>query len=372
MKLLVVDVAAGSGGALTILQDFYNYIAGNDQKNEWLFIVSTTSIQEKHNICVQTVRWVKKSWLHRLIWDIFIVPIKIIKIRPDIVISLQNLTIPFINVPQILYVHQSLPFQQVKKFSLFKQEERILAVYQHLIGRLIFRSIKKAKAVIVQTQWMKEAILRKKLKNDGSIFILKPSISGNLALKKNVKAELTKNFFYPTSAILYKNIDCIVSAIEYLQQQGYRDFTVTCTIRGNENKYAKRIAEASEHLGGALRLVGPLSYTEVCSQYEKNITLFPSYIEAFGLPLIEARIVGSLIFASDCSFSRELLSGYKNAYYFNPFNSDELAELMKKALNNELNYENIPSSIEDITNSERNWGYMLKIAERLCVKDVKN
>ena len=36
---------------------------------------------------------------------------------PDVVLSLQNLVVNIKDVPQIVYMHQSLPFQDIKKFS---------------------------------------------------------------------------------------------------------------------------------------------------------------------------------------------------------------------------------------------------------------
>ena len=50
--------------------------------------------------------------------------------------------------------------------------------------------------------------------------------------------------------------------------------------------------------------------------YARSILVFPSYVETFGLPLLEARKSGTYILASDCSFSREILEGYEKALFF--------------------------------------------------------
>jgi len=39
------------------------------------------------------------------------------------------------------------------------------------------------------------------------------------------------------------------------------------------------------------------------------------------------------ILISDCSFSYEILAGYQNVKYFNPFNSDELMTQMLQSIN---------------------------------------
>lgn len=71
---------------------------------------------------------------------------------------------------------------------------------------------------------------------------------------------------------------------------------------------------------------------EVMKEYTRSVLLFPSYIETFGLPLLEARMSGSPILASDCPFSHEILDDYDGVSYFDPFRPEELAALMKQCL----------------------------------------
>ena len=40
--------------------------------------------------------------------------------------------------------------------------------------------------------------------------------------------------------------------------------------------------------------------------------------------------MGTVVLASDCPFSREVLKDYENAYFFDPFKPRELKELMKQ------------------------------------------
>ena len=77
---------------------------------------------------------------------------------------------------------------------------------------------------------------------------------------------------------------------------------------------------------------GLLNKADLYQAYADNIMLFPSYIETIGLPLLEAQSVNALIFAADCQYARESLDGYQNAYFFHPFAPEQLAELMKQAI----------------------------------------
>ena len=64
--------------------------------------------------------------------------------------------------------------------------------------------------------------------------------------------------------------------------------------------------------------------------YAEATLLFPSYLETFGLPLLEARRSNGLILCSDLPFSHEILDGYGNAYYFGVNDAKLLAKYMKQ------------------------------------------
>lgn len=53
----------------------------------------------------------------------------------------------------------------------------------------------------------------------------------------------------------------------------------------------------------------------VFEMYSKSVLVFPSFVESFGMPLLEARMSNSVILASDQNFSREILKDYNNAYF---------------------------------------------------------
>jgi len=64
-KIMVFDVPAESGGALTILKQYYEK-AIKDTKNKWIFVVSTPDLADTKNVKILNYPWVKKSWVHRL------------------------------------------------------------------------------------------------------------------------------------------------------------------------------------------------------------------------------------------------------------------------------------------------------------------
>ena len=321
MRIVVNDIAASHGGAMTILKEFYNCVRNSDTENEWIFLLGDNYLEETDNIKVITFPHVKNSKLKKMQFDFYKGKKVISDFQPDVVFSLQNIITFGLRVPQITYIHQAIPFQTAKKFSFLKGSERSTAVYQYLIGAIIKRSVKKADKTIVQTGWMKTAVCQKCCVSDERVSVISPNLSDLSSLVQKSELDPTA-FFYPTSSAIYKNNVCLTEASRILSAEGY-SFKATMTVpedEKHENVYC----------------IGKIPYEDVIRRYNSETLVFPSYIESFGYPLVEARAAGTVILASDCPFSRELLDGYENAYFFDPFSPRELAGLMKRVIEGDI------------------------------------
>lgn len=325
MNIMVFDVPATSGGALTILNQYYEK-AIKDKDNKWYFIVSTPNLEEKENIKVLRYPWVKRSWIHRFYFDKFIANKIVKQYEVDEVLSLQNVIIDKIKVKQTLYLHQPLPFVE-KKFSL--TENLKLWVYQNVISKMIFKSIKNADSVIVQTNWMKNACIKNVKCNCNKIKVIQPDFEINIKNTYNNMNDETNLFFYPASGLNYKNHKIIVEATKLLKEKNILNFKIIFTLKGNENNEVKNMYDIVKEFKLPIEFIGSITLDEVYNYYSKSILIFPSYIETFGLPLLEAKKHGCPILASDCEFSHEILDNYDKVSFFNPFDKKEVADLIK-------------------------------------------
>jgi len=355
---MVFDVPAENGGALTILNDFYQEtLSCIDKQINWFFVVSKPLLEEKENIKVLRFPWIKRSWVHRLYFDHIIAPTLVKRYNVDKVFSLQNVVVPNIDKYQILYLHQSLPFVDYK----FKLSENIkFWVYQNLISRSIIKSLKKADKVIVQTNWMKRACQESADVVNEKIYVIPPEVHLECKDFYEPNQELILTFFYPASALTYKNHKIIVKACKALLYLNIKNFKVIFTLTGNESKYIRDLYEEVKIMGLPIEFVGSLTRDQVFQMYTKSILLFPSYIETYGLPLIEAKMHRGIILASDSSFSHEILDNYENAYFFDPFTSDDLVHLMRSILNGKIMYNNININNEQRFNSDKLINQILK------------
>lgn len=321
MRIIINDIAASTGGAMSILKQFYQFIKENDKHNEWIFLLGNKYLEETENIKILCFPKVKNNHIIKILFDCFYGKKIIEKYNPDVVVSLQNIITFGLKTRQIVYIHQSIPFQSEFKFSFVKKKERKIAFIQNIIGKFIIQSAKRADKVVVQTNWMKFAVSKKAKINLEKIIVDFPLCK---VIPTNKNNFCKRKFIYPTSTDIYKNINAIVEACDYLNRIGIDDFEVKLTIPEGYIKHQNIIC------------VGYLSPDQLQNEYQNSTLIFPSYIETIGLPLVEAKLMGTLILSSDTIFAHEVLYEYNNSYFFDPFNSIELGKLMEKIINEKI------------------------------------
>lgn len=330
MKILVYDVAAEDGGGLFVLKKFYNDVLRKSPSNiEWIFMTSLDILKESENIKVFRYEGVKKSWGHRLIFENFYLP-KIIKnLNLDLIISLQNMPIKRCKQRQFVYLHQSLQYCP-KKFSFLRSEERGMAIRQHIICEIYKTALPMSDHIFVQTQWIKDATKKWLKWPEEKISVVPVSLDYSSVPVKKYKEKNCRDFFYPARAEMYKNHEIVIEACKKLIKRGVSDFKIYFTIKPGDNQYAEGLTRKSRGL--PIEYIGMISYESMWDYYSKTILLFPSYLETCGLPMLEAKLAGAWILASDMPFSREALADYPNKEYFTYNNADSLAIKMKEFL----------------------------------------
>ena len=340
MRIVVNNIAANKGGAMTVLKDFYACVCENDKENQWIFLLADKYFEETENVKIITLPEIKKNPFKKILFDFITGKKYINNLKPDVVFSMQNIMTFGVKAPQIVYLHQPLPFQKQKKFSFFKSSERNLAVKQYIVGAIIKKSVKKADKIIVQTKWMQESVCNKCNVNKEKVVNILPNAKNIAKKTNNYDAFDNTKFFYPTSQVLYKNNELVFTVSNMLNTENIKHH-VELTLNEDKSRFS-------------VNCIGRIAYEEVVEKYNTSTLIFPSYIETFGYPLAEARQAGTIILASDTDFSRELLCGYENAYLFNPFKPEELASLMKKVISREIERKETESFLEPLQDNWKN------------------
>lgn len=324
MKIVVNDIAACSAGALTVLKSFYQYIKENDFKNEYVFLLSEAHFEETDRIKIINCADIKRNRIKKLLFDFAYGRFFIAKLAPDYVLSLQNIITFGLTCKQGVYVHQAIPFQNIKSFSFVKKRERKYAIYQHIIGKIIKWSIKYSNDVFVQTHWMKKAVEDCMRCPPCKVKVISMEKQNEGSTHGIYRCDF-KHFFYPTTdENVYKNQECLYKASKLLEERKIKEYRITLTLNKKNE--------------GHFDYTGFLSKEEMERMYSRSILVYPSYIETLGLPLLEAKHNKAVIFAADCPYAHDVLDGYSNAYFFHPMNPVALADLMERAILGKIQY----------------------------------
>lgn len=343
MRILVNDTAAVNGGALSVLNEFYQYAknADNGKKIDWVFLLSEKLFEETSNIKIIILEKGRLKWIKRLWIDNYLLKKICVDNNIDGVISFQNTASFTCKLPQLVYMHQIIPFQKEKNFSFSKKNEFLYAVYQHIVGKLIKHSMRVANLVVVQASWIKQMVIEQTgIKSENVIVNGINYIPTEIKTSNRRVSALSAQFFYPAFECCYKNQDIVRFACAILERNGVRA-NVILTVESNETE------------SDLIHNIGSIPHESVMRLMMESTLIFPSYIETVGLPLVEGMSVNALILAADCQYAHETLGDYPNAYYFDPFNPAELANLMGKVITGEITkkvFDYIPKMMSDWDN----------------------
>lgn len=318
LKYIIVNATAlDKSGALSILKQFIDNI--HDDGCNWLLFVSNklSLTTQNNNIRIEPISDVK-SMHKRLWWDTFGINkwLKINNIEPIACVSLQNtgFRVAKNDIPKFIYYHQSIPFYPYK-WNIFKREHRPLWFYKYIYPFFVKLFLTKDTTVFVQLDFIRNGFARRYKHPLNKIEVYSPSIlTPSFKESINISLDGSKlNLFYPATDFFYKNHQIIIDAINECD-----DVKVFFTI-------------PHKNLGDKISCIGSLPYDEVCQMYKScDALLFPSYIETFGLPLIEAALTGLPILAADLPYAREVLDGYEGVRFVKYNSKDAWAEAISE------------------------------------------
>jgi len=332
--IIVNDVAASSGGALSILKQFLDEISSSNlaRKFKWITFVPNNKVNQYSSNHIDTIEVNMKSWPKRIWWDTFGIKkwLKEHGVKPSVAISLMSVGLKYLDVPQIVYIHQPLPFGDFHEFKWFEWKARF---YTWGIFKWMKWSIKKDSTIIVQTNWMKEAVHKKLNIPRENIYIMRPKVEiSKIATKfleiEGSKSSFSHRLFYPAvPGVSYKNHELLIRTLAMIKQKNYNLFgklklIFTCKPPDSRlTKYYHKLAHKLK-VSEQIEWVGYLTQEQMLKEYiDADLVLFPSKLETFGLPLIEAAAFGKHIFVLDKPYAHDVLQDY-NGVIFIPNNAE--------------------------------------------------
>ena len=325
MNKMIFNVAASESGALSILNEHYEK-AKNDT-SKYIFVIGTPHLDDTDRIKILRYPWVKKSLIHRLFFDYLIAP-RLIKNYPNNqIISLQNTIIPRTKIDQSIYIHNVLAFSNYK-ISLFR--EPYLWLQKNVIGKRVIKSLRKAKIIYVQSNWLKKLLIKRFNFINNKVIVDPPTYNKFINTKlyeSTVSKYENVKLFYPSTHFSYKNHQILLNLARLIKTTKM-EVEINITLNGYENGFIKKIYKIVNNESLKINFLGNLNTNELFKEYISSILVFPSLVENVGLPLLEAKELSAPILAADLNYSREILRNYKKVAFFNPLSIESLFSQM--------------------------------------------
>lgn len=335
-KVIVVNaISTTTGGGLTILQQFLENITFYDTTCEYYVFVGTDVVMKYESDKIHIInKAYKRRWLGRIWWDNVGISIQLRKnkIKPTLIISLQNTGMRLgKHISQIIYYNQSIPFFNYK-WEFFERTERAFWIYQNVYPYFVRKHIYNKTKFVVPANWMIERACTQFRINKSKVLAIRSDVS--LKHINGLYNTLDKySFFYPAGTLKYKNHQIIIEALGLIKNER-RDIyeRIYITLTCNRKDLGKNNDADLERV----LFVGYLTYEEMLCQYEKQGTLlFPSYLESFAIPLIEASYYGMHILVSDFQYARETIGGYSGAEFLKHDSAKEWADAIIKIVDSD-------------------------------------
>jgi glycosyltransferase involved in cell wall biosynthesis len=318
-------------GPLAVFKDALESLALNyGARYELIALVHSRGLLDIPNITYLEFPQIKSSWLRRLHFEYVVSKGLCEQMKPQIWLSMDNMTPNITAEIQAVYCHNPSPFYRFHFRNLWLDWR--FALFTLFYRYLYAVNIQRNDYVIVQQDWIRESF--KRLYPIRNVIVAHPTVAVPAidTVQTSRKEHRPYCFFYPAYPRTFKNVELALRAVEALEADGFEGFELWLTFDATVTRYATEISQRFAHLR-SVRWLGLLPRQQVFSRYqEADCLLFPSKLETWGLPITEFKATGKPILAADLPYAHETIGSYHQVVFFDPDDPMTLAHLMRAAV----------------------------------------
>jgi len=336
-KVAIDASSASSGGAVRYLSQICPALAQAAPGNSY-FLLNRAAQQSQLPELPDNFRWVQipdytASLPRRLLWLQVGLPKILRNIGADVLFAASDVSTLQPPCPMVVMVHNFNPFSPSRNEVWSRSQLARITLHRWLIRR----TAQKAARVIFVSEWSSQEITphlgipahRTTVIYHGVDQDFSPSTGGSSSRK-------SPRFLLAVSEVLqHKNLHRMVEAYCNLTQM--MDDDLQLVIAGSVGSQSvKSSLEQTLSKHGMLNRVtftGFVSKDELANLYRQaELLIFPSMVETFGLPLIEAMASGLPVVTSNATVMPEICQ--EATLYFDPQSVPEMTQTMQRVLTN--------------------------------------
>ena len=354
MNILINAFGIVNSGGISVLEKISDELL-QSQHNQYVFICNNNDAimkfidkyKDRNNFEFKIVN--HKGFLYRMYFENFIFKKIVIKHTIDLIYNFSGSKQFFINIPQLIKVHNLLFYYKKLDDSYKQNSQFILWIKQIFFKRIVFKlMLNRSKHIEIQSSHVKSCLLdfidtREKL------FYVKSDIdtsNGVFHTPKQYDFSQKIKFLYivgPHFKHLHKNlIDFTCSMLEIINKE--IDFEINITLT-NDQLNNSEVWNAS--LNPKTNFLGYINDQKKMTELfcDNTILISTSVIETLGLHVVEGIKNGVITIAPDEEYANTVYG--ENIFKYELFNKDSLVSVIMSIINCKESYSGKILSIQD-------------------------
>lgn len=188
---------------------------------------------------------------------------------------------------------------------------------------VIKNAIVKSKKILTPSEATKQEILDHYAVGDDKVYITPEGVDTDIIHFKPVIFKEKKPYFlYVGNAYPHKNVERLIDAFQIFSEK-HPEYILR--LVGKKDFFYKRLIEKVKTPN--VEFMGYVNDSDLAKLYKySRATFVPSLMEGFGLTVLEAMSMGSIVACSDISSLKEVAGS--NAFYFKPTDVLSIASVM--------------------------------------------
>ena len=332
---MIIGVDASNindGGGVTHLTQIINNFNIQNSKIKQIIIWGNKKVLNKINKKKKIKKIIldQKNLFFRIIWQMFLLKNELKKYKCSKVLVLGGIS--FLNkIPTTIIMQNILPFDDfaIKRYSFILK-------FKFLIQKILFlHSIQKARKIIFISKTSKKKILEKLINKNINFKVIPHGVTYEKFSKRNFIFKDKIKLLCVSKIDFYKNQLIILKAVKILNNQGLdiKLKLIGSNFKSALNEVKNNIIDLK--LQRIVEIKKEVNFREINKEYrESNIHISPSMCESFGITVIESGNHSLPSVCSNIEIFKEITN--KNVYFFNPHSEVNLANTIKKVINNKI------------------------------------